>query len=387
MAKKRLTAKFVEQVSPPADGRAEYIDTLLTGFALRVTPKGVKSWSVLYTRPGTGKVGRFTLGKFPAVSLASARELARKALQEVAYGRDPAEEKKAQRCGDTVAEVVREFINKWAKPRNRSWKDTERTLEREAIARWGSRSMASLRRADVLEVVDDLTAQGKGSMARGALAAIRKMCSWAVERGFIETNPAEGIRLATKTESRDRILTDNETRAVWDATFQLGYPFGDLYRFLMTTGQRLGEAASMTWEQVDGDLWTLPKESTKAGRMHEVPLSPLAMNILNDLPRFEGPFVFTTTGGEKPVSGFSKAKRRTDQASGVTEWRVHDLRRTAASGIARLGTAPHILSRVLNHSPTSTMGVTAVYNRHGYLSEKRQALECWAQHLEDLING
>ena len=146
----------------------------------------------------------------------------------------------------------------------------------------------------------------------------------------------------------------------------------------------------MQWADLDLDakVWTLPAERVKSGRSHQVPLSPLALDILHGLPRFSGPYVFTTTSGERPVSGFSKTKRRLNGFVGVADWRMHDLRRTAASGMAKLGTPVNVLSKVLNHvSAGAHGGVTAIYNRYAYEDEKRQALDAWAGFVTELTAG
>ncbi|WP_454019844.1 site-specific integrase [Azospirillum sp. Marseille-Q6669] len=164
----------------------------------------------------------------------------------------------------------------------------------------------------------------------------------------------------------------------------MGYPFGTLVQMLLVTGQRWEEVAQMRWEQITNDVWTLPRARTKADRAHEVPLSTLAMTILSGIPRFSGPYVFTTTGGLKPVSGYSKAKLRLDAKSGVQGWRIHDLRRTCGTGLARLGVPLTTISRVLNHAEG---GVTRIYARHSYLPEKREALEAWGSRITNLLRN
>lgn len=182
---------------------------------------------------------------------------------------------------------------------------------------------------------------------------------------------------------RDRVLTDMEIKAVWNAAEEMGYPFGTLVQMLLVTGQRREEVAQMRWEQITNDTWTLPRTQTKADRAHEVPLSSLAMTILAGIPRFTGPYVFTTTGGTKPVSGYSKAKVRLDAKSGVHGWCIHDLRRTCGTGLARLGIPLVTISRVLNHAEG---GVTRIYARHSYLPEKREALEMWGEKVRALYH-
>ena len=187
----------------------------------------------------------------------------------------------------------------------------------------------------------------------------------------------------------------------------MDYPWKPLLQILALTAQRRAEVATLRWQDLDGldghaPLWTLPREATKADRAHTVPLSPEAAAILNDLPRHEGPYVFTTGDGSRPVSGFTPVKRRLDkamlaalreaaeEAGGDLEtvelppWKLHDLRRTAASGMARFGTPPHVVAAILNHAPGATQGITAVYNRYSYAEERRTALATWARCLSSL---
>jgi integrase len=192
-----------------------------------------------------------------------------------------------------------------------------------------------------------------------------------------------------KEQKRDRTLSDNEIKEIWEGCDELGSPFGPFVRALLLTAQRREEVATMKWADLDLEddepTWTLPREATKADRAHGVPLAPAVVEILQSVPEV-GSYVFSTgRRGDKAISGFSAAKRRIDKLTGLDGWTFHDLRRTAASGMARLNVPPHVLSRVLNHSPGNAEGVTAIYNRHGYEPEKRQALDAWARHVQSLI--
>jgi integrase len=198
-----------------------------------------------------------------------------------------------------------------------------------------------------------------------------------------------GLRKPGIERSRDRVLTDRELRSFWSATEDLGFPFGPTFQLMALTGQRRGEIAGMRWSQINMDqsVWTIPASVAKNGRAHEVPLSTLAQDIIGALPRFAGAdFVFTTTG-VSPVSGFGRAKDRLDFTMESAEWRLHDLRRTVASGMARLGIAPHVIEKVLNHVSGEISGVAAVYNRHGYQAEKAEALEAWAKEIQTIVGA
>jgi integrase len=244
-------------------------------------------------------------------------------------------------------------------------------------------------------------------MANRALAALRVFFTWVVGRGLLDTSPVSNIPRPAAENPRDRVLSDNEILAFWKGCEGLGWPFGSLFRLLLLTAQRRDEVGSITWLEVnlDGGLWTLPRERAKNDRAHEVQLSPLALDILTAAPRIAGSqFVFTTTG-ERPASGFSKAKKRLDRQMAklcseelaqrsaqidevlkdVPAWTLHNLRRTAATGMARLNIAPHVVDRILNHVSGTIRGVAAVYNRHAYLEERKAALDAWGRYVENLV--
>ncbi|GAB4231969.1 MAG: site-specific integrase [Acidobacteriota bacterium] len=359
-------------------------------------PSGGKAWAFRYRF--AGRTRKLTLGEYPAMTLAAARAAAHAARKDLAQGIDPAtrEPELEERGPDLFGAVAAEFVERWCKPRNRSWREQQRILEKDAVPRWGRRDIRDIRRADVLRLLDDV--ESRAPVAANRLhATLARLFRWAVERGYLERSPMEGVRAPAPEQSRDRVLSDEELTDVLRAADSLSYPWREFLLVLVLTAQRRGEVADMTWQQVDLErgLWTLPAEATKAGRVHDVPLVPAAVDILAGLPRWEGPFVFTTTGGRKPLSDFSGLKARLDRriaelrrAEGrpaTAPWRMHDLRRTAATWLARHGVAPHVLSALLNHSPGRNLGITAVYVRTRWLEERRQALEAWAAHVLGLL--
>ena len=190
---------------------------------------------------------------------------------------------------------------------------------------------------------------------------------------------------------RDRVLDDIELKRVWEAAGQVGYPFGTMTRLLIATGQRRDEVAKMRWEEIDlgRRLWALPRERVKADRPHEVPLSTITLEVLNTVPRLSGSPYVLTTNGAAPLNSFDKNKKKLDQflPTDMPGWRLHDLRRTCASGLARLGIPVHVTEAVLNHRSGTISGVAAVYNRYDYQAEKAQALEAWGRHVGSLISG
>jgi integrase len=394
----KLTAMTVAKLKPPANGRVEHWDAVLPGLGLRVTDKGAKSWTVLY-RVGV-RQRRATLGRYPLMSLAEAREKAGELLAAVSTGIDPlaaAAEAKERREADRFEAVIREFIARHAKPNNRGWQRQDRDLRREFLPLWRDRAIGSIGRRDILAALDVLTDRTSPRRANRYLALLKKLFGWCAERGLIEASPAAAIKPPGREVSRDRVLSADELRIVWHCCEREGWPFGDLFRLLILTAQRLGEASAMRWRDVDLDraIWTVPAEVAKNGIANEVPLSAPAGAILGEMPRTSDEYVFPAANGSgNPVSGFSKAKARLDHdisaacaGASILPWRLHDLRRTAASGMAELRIAPHVIERVLNHVSGSRAGVAGVYNRFGYLPEKRQALEAWAVRIAAIVGA
>ncbi len=385
MPKMKLTTAVVERLGTPAEGRVEYFDQNFPAFALRITARGSRSWVVFYRYRGHQR--RLTLGSYPTLGLAEARVMAREALKKVEQGIDPADEKRAarERPSDTFEAVAEQFLQRYAKHQLKTWRSVERTIQRELVPVWGAWRVTEISRRHVLERLDQVMDRGTPYAANRLLAMIRRFFNWCLERGIVEASPAAGVRAPGRETRRERVLSGSEIRAVWRACEEVGYPFGPLFQFLLITGQRLGEAGQMRWNDLADWTWTIP--DTKSGRGHEVPLPSLAVGILEALPRFPGPYVFTSSGGERPVarSGYLRAKRKVDALSHVADWRIHDLRRTAATGMAELGIEPHITEKVLNHASGMISGVAAVYNRYGYHEEKRCALEAWSNELEYLI--
>lgn len=390
MATKRITATLVERIRPPTEGRLEIYDDLLSGFCLRVTQRGRKSWSVVYRIHH--QQTRLTLGRYPLLPLAEAREEARKALLLVDRGIDPAVQKRETEKAkkhSTFKAVADLFIERYARPKNRTWQASQRLMDNHCMPIWGNKPIVDIKRQDVIDLLDEIADNGAPHTARQLFAVIRKFFNWAASRNIIDTSPCLHVESPCKVVSRDRVLSDDEVKAIWGACSKENYPFGTLVKFLLATGQRREEVASMTWSEINLEekLWCIPRERVKSDRAQEVPLSSLAMKLLESVPRFEGKdaeYVFTTTGGKKPFAGFSKAKKRVDIMSEVTAWRIHDLRRTCGTGMAKIGVPVPIISHVLNHAQS---GVTAIYNRHSYLPEKRDALEKWGKKIEEIVSA
>ncbi len=376
--RKALTDKTLAALKPEAR-RYEVHDLHCPGLTVRVSPEGRKTFTIKY-RYGA-KQKRQTIGVYPRYTLAEAREKARSALRQVDEGVDP---QSRRRQPDLQVEAVcRAFIEQYAKPRNRNWREAERVLEREFVRPYGQMEIGEVHRADVLELLDKAIARGAGYQANRILALTRKLFNWCVERGILEVSPINGLKAPHRERSRDRVLEDSEIKRLLAACRDEAYPFRFYVPLLLATAQRRAETAAMRWDEIDleGRTWVIPAENAKNGKPHVVPLSDFALGILTEVPRFaNSPYVFTTTR-QSPISGFTKALKRISVSSDTTGWRFHDLRRTAASGMARAGVAPHVVEKVLNHISGTISGVAAVYNRYGYDAEKRDALEKWGQAL------
>jgi integrase len=411
---KTLTVQSVERFKPDPNKRLEVPDGLLPGLYFVLQPSGVRSWAVRYRH--RGKPRKLTLGPYPVLDLGTARARGREALQVVALGRDPASEKQetlkaarlAEPGADTIASIVATFLDRHARAKTKAntADDTERLFRLHVLPQWGERCIQDITRRDVIALLDGIVDKGTPITANRTLGAVSKLFNWSLDRAIIETSPCIRITRPSQEKSRDRVLTDDELRLIWKAASRKGWPFGQLIQTLMLTAQRRTEVGDVRWGELkDGGLWTISGSRTKNGAEHDVPLSEPAQAILASAARIAGSeFVFTTTG-VRPISGYSQAKERLDalmlqiareeateacqEASAVTlaPWRIHDLRRSAASGMARMGFAVHVIEAVLNHRSGQISGVAAVYNRHSYLPEKRRALEAWATHVLGLVSG
>jgi len=388
----RLTVKTVETMRPSTD-RREVPDGHMPGLYLIIQPSGARSWAVRYRHQGAPR--KHTLGSYPAVDLKAARTLASKALRAVAEGRDPGREKilAGAAKADSVDRIVEEFLDRHVRRSNRprTAQETERLLRQHVLPRWRGRMVHEVTRRDVLDILDRVVDGGAPIAANRVLAAVRKFLNWCVARDIIAASPCAGVKPPTAERARDRVLSNDELRLVWQAADKLGGTFGPLVKLLTLTGQRRDEVAQMRWDELDLDarLWTLPPARVKNNQPHEVPLSAATLAVLEIVPRVTGsPFVLTN-GGASPASGYSKGKRRLDALlpADMPPWRLHDLRRSCASGMARLGINLPVIEKVLNHASGSFAGIVGVYQRHSFADEKRHALEAWGNFVAALAEG
>lgn len=393
MAEQGLSDLAIRKMPNP-DKRIEIWDAKIPGFGLRVAPTGLKVFILVYRHKG--KQRRLALGRYPFISLADARSKAIAAIKDLNDGIDPAgdpeaEEAEAKRLeAYTFDKAVDAFVRLHCQRYNRevTARDTERILKTRFVSRWAKRDIREITRTDILKVLDDTVEAGLPSAANHALSAIRKFFNWCVERGMLEVSPCQGVKKPANNNSRERVLDAAELAAVWKGAELVGYPFGPIVKLLILTAQRRNEVANMQWSQIDFEActWTLPSELTKNKRQHVVPLSPGAAKLLTTLPRFTTDFVFPARGENPAFAHFSRGKLKLDALSDVAEWTLHDLRRTAATHMAQLGTPPHVIERLLNHVSGTFGGVAGIYNRFQYLDEMREAVTAWEAKVHGAID-
>jgi integrase len=399
MPRLRLTTLAVERLRVPEKGQVEYFDMHLPGFGLRVSYSGAKAWVVM-TRIN-GKLVRVTLGRYPALSLADAREKARKVVEHARAGTNPRQieadrrRQQEQSRRSTFDYAASLFMERHVRPRLRpkTTREYRRLLQGSDTGPWRALPISAITKVDIIDVLQRIDDRGSPAASNRSLAYLSKFFNWCLEQDLISISPTARVRALSPTRPRERVLTLEELNWIWRAL--QGYPgvFGTVFKILLLTGQRRSEVSGMRWDELRGlgsaeALWELPSERTKNGQRHLVPLARPVCEILSRTPH-TGPLVFTTTS-RTSISGFSKAKmhlvdriamvRAEPALPPLPAWTLHDFRRTMVTMMnERLGTSPHVVEAIVNHvSGPAKRGVAGVYNRAVYLQERRIALESWA---------
>jgi integrase len=378
-AKAKLTDAAVSRLQSPATGQIDYFDQQFPGLALRVSCGGRKTWTYSYRL--RGKQRRLKLDTYPVMSVAQAHDAWRTARDLVRAGKDPAQV--YTKAPTDFVSVFEEWMTR-DQAKNRSANKVRSTLELHVLPHWRERDIKGIGKRDVLDVLDRITDAGKATMANRVHESLSRLFNWAIQRDIVAASPFVTMSKPAPNVQRDRVLSDPELVKVWNAAEKIGWPYGPAYQLLILTGARREEIGQLKWSEIDGDTIVLSGARTKNGQPHIIPLSSTARAIISKLPRIDGGEYLFTFHGSHPLSGWSHSKPELDDYAAVKEpWRIHDLRRTCATGLQKLGVSLQVTESVLGH----TSGSRGVYQRHDYADEKRAALEAWGAHVTALVSG
>jgi integrase len=407
MIRVRLTDRMIAAIEPAEEGkRMEVFDTRVDRLCVRVTETGAKSF-VLYTQfPGRSGASRRKIGRADRMTIDSARRKARRWLDQIEQGIDPAAEDRRRRLAEarsaslTFEAVAEEFI-RLAASRQRRGQEMAREVRKEFVSRWGDRPIADVTVHDVVAVLDEAVGRGAPYQAHNLLGHVRRIFNWAIGRGVygLDRSPCDRIKPRDAVGPRlhrTRVLSALELRAMWKGAEAMGYPYGSLIKLLTLTGLRKNEVARARWGELDlaAKLWTIPAERMKGKVAHAVPLTADIISALDSLPRFEaGDFLFAALRqvrpGVRPINDFHLAKTRLDalmkkELGEFPPFTLHDIRRTMRTGLSSLPVPGGDVVRelVIAHAQK---GLHRVYDQHDYLEEKRRALEMWGAKLRSIV--
>ena len=387
----KLTEKTIAALTIQAGKREAWLsDAEVVGLRVRAMAGG-KTFYAAWTDRATGERRRERLGTWGSITLDQARGAARAILGDVAKGIDPAavrqERREAAKAAKAEAALtLGALVEDWAAlhlahKRPRYSAEAVRAI-RHAFTAHLKRPAARLTKAEVVEVLDGLTKNGRTAMAGRTLAYGRACFTWAHKRGRVPTNPFADVPVSAGIVARERVLNTEEVGRIWSAAKGMGEPWGPLFRMLLLTLSRREEVAGMRWSELSADLstWTIPGARMKRGAAHVVALPKAAREALLSVTRIEGQDLVFSTTGKTPVSGFTKAKSALDKAAKVTDWRLHDIRRTGVSALAKMGFNPIVADLLLAHRPTTLSAVARIYQQHDFAEERARALEAWSSH-------
>jgi integrase len=385
-----LTAKFIDSLKTPAK-RTEYFDDDVPGLCLRITETGHRSWGLYYRF--AGRQQRLSLGNYVAVSLKDARKKAKDALHDVSDRINPAATKREDRDSPTFRTLAERYRDEYS-VKKRSHKEMARIIDRILIPYFGSMRAKEITRRDVKDMVEKI-AKRAPIMANRTLDLMRRIFKWGIEEDIVAASPCYPIRKPGEEHARSRTLTEDEIKNVWaeldqatkgkKAQRKLRLQTAASLKLRLITAQRGGEVMSMEWSEIDGEWWTIPEKKSKNGLEHRVPLSPMALRIISQMKSLAekkpSQYVFPGPRGGH-IENVQKAIQRVKENTGI-QFVGHDLRRTAASMMTGMGIPRLVVGKILNHVEP---GVTAVYDRHSYDKEKREALESWSKRLMLIVS-
>lgn len=393
---RNLTDRFVATVLAPSGGRLEIRDQKTKGLILRISTGGAKSWSVLYRRRIDGRRRRCTLGQYPEVSLADARAAALDALARVARGEDPAREQRRPTAAGrpmTFGDLADRYLTRHAERSKRSGFQDRQMLEKDVLPGLRHEPLESIRRADIADVVERIVDRGSPTQANRTFEVIRGMYNWALGAGLIEGSPCLGLRAPAPERSRDRTLSTDEMRRFWGglSAAPMRWSTAQILRLCLVTGQRVSEVAGAHRAEVNtvNRQWRLAGDRVKNGVAHVVPLSPLATELFAEAFQrsHHKEFAFANPGADKPITNHAvaRAMSRSLNVLCLSDVTPHDLRRTAATGMAMLGVSRLVIDKVLNHVSADRSTIAGVYDRYGYHKEKSAAMDAWGDHLTSIL--
>jgi len=384
MARIHLTDRTLRSLETSLP-REDFLDDSLEDFGVRVSgDTGRRTFFVRYR--ANGKRRRVTLGRYPILSLADARDRAKAVLFDVIQGNDPAADIYSRRVAETFGELAELYLERHAKPNKAptSYREDKRQLDKDLLPAWKDRKAAEISRGAVLDLLDSIMDRGAPVMANRTLALISRVFTFGIERGVVESNPAYRVKPPSKERSRQRVLSEEEIKAFWKALAGQTPLMAATFKLRLLTAQRGIEVLSMRKVDLDGSWWTVPAEVSKTGEAHRVPLSPQAMAVLAAeglSGQLEWVFPSPRARGGHLLS-VQKAAAEIRTAAGF-HFTPHDLRRTTATHIARLGVSRFIIGRILNHAER---GITSIYDRASYDTEKRKALDAWGEKVEAIVS-
>ncbi len=387
----RITDRGITALKPKQE-RYEVWEDGRTGLGLRVSPAGRKSWLYMYRY--AGKARRMTLGVYPKMSVAQANLAHAGAKEKLEAGIDPGIEllefRRGERNAETVEDLANEYLNKWARPRKRSAAEDERILRKDVLPAWRTRKAKSVTRRDVITLLDGIVDRGAPIGANRTLAVIRRMFNFAIERDIIDATPCAKIKAPSEENQRDRVLAPEEIKTFWHelGKAKMTRQVQLALKLMLVTAQRREEVVSAPESEFDfkENVWEIPGSRTKSGRAHRIPLSALALEVIEEARELacgsQWLFPSRTTDNHITPAAVSHALRNNLENIKLKELTPHDLRRTAASHMTELGISRLVVSKILNHADPS---VTAVYDRYQYGPEKRRALDAWSNRLRNIL--
>lgn len=391
-----MTARNIyrdEELPPPAEGRIDYRDQKTANLVLRVTSTNHRSWCVTYRFKGTPR--RFTLGDLTEKhGLVWAREQSEEQVfKPVSNGIDPAARKSQERKAETCRELAAHYIEEYAKKHKRTWRTDENILNKDFVPRFGNRKPADITRADIRRLLKEIEQRGSPIQSNRTFEVVRKLFNWAIgeERGGVEHNPCDHVKKVAKERRRERVLSDDEIRAIWNALPKIDTALANVYRLLFLTAGRKAEVTEMKWSEIDGRWWMLAPNivgRSKNARPHRVYLTKTALDVLATIaePDKRKGRVFPSRGKTGLLFAIYDEDVHPElmKTSGTAGWRPHDIRRTIGTNLGKLGFSRFIQDRILNHVDK---GVSSIYDVYSYDRERELALTAWEKRLEEIVSG